>query len=101
MSIAHVRDPEPFAPWAEIVPDAPPRMTIDDLLVWPDDDGYRYELVEGVLVRMAGSGEEATTISGLILTTLNVFVIPRRLGRVTGPTASTSFRAPKRVCCPM
>ena len=92
MSTAYTRHPEPFAPWAEIVPEAPAHMTIDDLLNWPDDSGYRYELVEGVLVRMAGSGDEATTIGGLILTALNVFVIPRRLGRVTGADGVYKFR---------
>jgi Uma2 family endonuclease len=66
-------------------------MTVDDLLNWPDDDGYRYELVEGVLVRMAGSGEEASTIGGLLLTALNTFVIPRRLGRVTGADGVYTF----------
>jgi hypothetical protein len=38
------------APWAEIVPNAP-RMTVADLKAWPDD-GWQYELVDGVLVRM-------------------------------------------------
>ena len=73
---------ETLAPWAEIVPDARP-ATVDDLLTLPDDE-WRYEVVEGVLVRMAGSGNVATIIAGLILTALNVFVHPRRLGRVTG-----------------
>jgi Uma2 family endonuclease len=58
-------------------------MTVDDLLNIPDD-GYVYEVVDGVLVRMAGSGDEASTIAALILTAINVFVLPRRLGRVTG-----------------
>ncbi len=71
-----------LAPWAEIVPGAGP-ATVDDLLTLPDDE-WRYEVVEGVLVRMAGSGNVATIIAGLILTALNVFVRPRRLGRVTG-----------------
>ncbi len=38
------------APWAEVVPGYG-RMTVADLLDLPDDDGYRYEVVEGVLVR--------------------------------------------------
>ena len=46
----------PIAPWAEAVPGAPPHMTVDDLLEWPDDDGYRYELVEWVLVRVEVTG---------------------------------------------
>ena len=83
--------PEPLAPWAEIVPGAPPHMTIDDLLAWPDDDGYRYELVEGVLVRVAGSGEEASTIAGVILGELYAFVRPRRLGSVTSADGVYKF----------
>ena len=39
----------PLAPWAEIVPHVPP-LTVGDLERLPDD-GWRYELVEGVLVR--------------------------------------------------
>jgi Uma2 family endonuclease len=57
-------------------------MTVDDLLALPDD-GWQYELVEGVLVRMAGSGELATTIAATIISVLNTFVRARRLGRVT------------------
>lgn len=41
------------APWAEIVPGRGP-TSVDDLLKLPDD-GWRYEVVEGVLVRLAGS----------------------------------------------
>lgn len=70
------------APWAEIVPGVGP-MTADDLLALPDDDGYIYEVVEGVLVRMAGSGEEATTIGLNLAADLRAFVRPRRLGVVT------------------
>jgi len=70
-----------LAPWAEIVPDAG-CATVDDLLTRPDD-GWRYEVVEGVLVRMAGSGEEATNIAGIIFGVLFAYVRPRRLSRVT------------------
>ncbi len=70
-----------LAPWAEIVPGVG-RTTVDDLLTRPDD-GWRYEVVEEVLVRMAGSGEEATNIGGIIFGALFAFVRPRRLGRVT------------------
>jgi len=79
-----------LAPWAQIVPGAGP-MTVDDLLTLPDDE-WQYEVVEGVLVRMAGSGNVATIIAGLILTALNVFVRPRRLGRVTGADGVYRFQ---------
>jgi len=78
-----------LAPWAETVPGVGP-TPVDALLAMPGD-GWRYEVVEGVLVRMAGSGDEATTIAGLILTALNVFVVPRRLGRVTGADGVYKF----------
>src|SRR6266536_2237975 len=83
---AHARpSPHPVprnpAPWAEVVPGRGP-VTVDDLLTIPDD-GYIYEVVEGVLVRMAGSGEEATTIGGLLVIALGAFVYAHRLGIVT------------------
>src|SRR5579862_8054054 len=71
-----------LAPWAEIVPGIGP-VTVADLLTLPDD-GWRYEVVEGVLVRVAGSGDLATNIAAVILSTLLIYVRPRRLGRVTG-----------------
>ena len=78
-----------LAPWAELVRDAGP-VTVNILLTLPDD-GYQYEVVEGTLIRMAGSGDEASTIGGLILTALHVFVTPRRLGRVTGADGVYKF----------
>jgi len=60
MSSARAFSPSPtLAPWAEIVPGAGP-MTVEDLLARQDDGGWRYEVVEGVLFRVAGSGQEAT-----------------------------------------
>jgi len=70
-----------LAPWAEIVPNKG-RMTVHDLLALPDD-GWRYEVVAGVLFRMAGSGEEATTIGGNVYFALRGFAQPLRLGVVT------------------
>ncbi len=67
-----------LAPWAEIAPGVGP-TTVDALLTMPDD-GWRYEVVEGVLVRVAGSGKQATTIGGNIYFALRTFVQPRRLG---------------------
>ena len=78
-----------LAPWAEIVPGVGPK-TVEDLLTMPDD-GWRYEVVEGVLVRVAGSGDLATTIAAIIITVLNVFVRPRRLGRVTSSDGVYKF----------
>ena len=72
-----------LAPWAEPVPDAPFPLTADDLLLLPDD-GYTYELVEGRLVRMPGSGLEASTVALNLASALVAFVRAQKLGRVTG-----------------
>lgn len=82
---------DPVAPWAEVVPGAPYPMTIQDLLDWPADGGYRYELVEGVLVRMTGSGNEATTVAGVLLIALGTFVYAGRLGIVTSADGVYKF----------
>jgi Uma2 family endonuclease len=56
---------------------------VDILLTLPDD-GYMYEVVEGILVRAAGSGNRATTIALAIGAELRAYACPRRLGVVTG-----------------
>jgi Uma2 family endonuclease len=66
-------------------------MWVEDLLALPTEDGWRYELVEGVLVRVAGSGELATTIAATILIALGAYVRPRRLGVVTGADGVYTF----------
>jgi len=48
------------APWAEVVPGYG-LVTVASLLTLPND-GYIYEVVEGVLVRVAGSGKQATRL---------------------------------------
>lgn len=85
---AHSIPPNP-APWAEVVTDMGP-VTVDILLTIPDD-GYTYEVVDGVLVRMAGSGEEATIIGLEIGGELRAYVRPRRLGIVTGADGVYKF----------
>ena len=70
------------APWAEIVPGVGP-VTVDILLTLLDD-GYVYEVVEGVLVRVAGSGNRATRLALRLGALLLGYVEPRRLGVVTG-----------------
>ena len=81
MSVLLQRPSVPVAPWAEIVPGYGP-VTVDILLKLPDD-GYVYEVVEGGLVRMAGSGLDATTIAGLLVVALGSFVYAHRRGLVT------------------
>jgi Uma2 family endonuclease len=69
------------ASWAELVPGYGP-VTVDILLTMPDD-GYIYEVVDGVLVRVAGSGNRATTLAAVLIAALVTFARPRRLGVVT------------------
>jgi len=78
-----------MAPWAEIVPGMGP-VTVDDLLTIPDD-GYVYEVVAGVLVRMAGSGEWSTTVAVELTTELRIYNRAHRLGVVTGPDGVYRF----------
>ena len=82
MSTALHRPPPPFAPWAEIVPHTPP-MTVDDLHAIPDD-GWTYELVHGVLVRMPLSSFGASSIAARLLIRLGSYVEDNGLGAVTG-----------------
>jgi len=82
MSQAHALPSQPLAPWAEVVPDTP-RMTTDDLAALPED-GWQYELVEGVLVRMPMSGGEASNIAMRLGARLGVYVEDHDLGQLTG-----------------
>ncbi|HEY8744853.1 MAG TPA: Uma2 family endonuclease [Chloroflexota bacterium] len=89
MSTVLKQRPALLIPWAEAVPGYGP-VTVDLLLALPDD-GYRYEVVEGVLVRVAGIGNEATTIAGVMLAEVYAFVRPRRLGIVTSADGVYKF----------
>jgi Uma2 family endonuclease len=71
-----------LAPWAEIVPGVGP-VTVDALLTLSDDQ-WRYEVVEGVLVRVAGSGDRASTIAVALASMLFAVAHPRCMGRITG-----------------
>lgn len=74
--------PDPRAPWAEIVPNVPP-MTVDELHAIPDD-GWVYELIQGVLVRMPPSGYGASHIGTRLAARLTIYVEDNALGGVTG-----------------
>ncbi len=71
-----------IAPWAEVVPGAPYPMTIAQMQALPDDN-WIYELVEGRLVRMPGSGNKASVIAANLIIALGNFVRPRKLGRIS------------------
>lgn len=89
MTTALALTPDPIAPWAELVA-TPGPVTVDILLTLPDD-GYVYEVVEGVLVPVAGSGNRATTIGLAIGAELRAYVRPRRLGALTGADGVYKF----------
>lgn len=74
--------PDPIAPWAETVPNMPP-MTVDELHAIPDD-GWVYELIGGVCVRMPLSSFGASNIGSRVLGRLIVYVEDNGLGAVTG-----------------
>ncbi|MGH2345500.1 MAG: Uma2 family endonuclease [Chloroflexota bacterium] len=78
-----------LAPWGELVPGARP-MTVEDLLAHPDD-GYRYEVVEGALVRVAGSRPKAGRVTRRLYHRLDGFVRERGLGTVTLPDEVYDF----------
>ncbi len=79
-----------LAPWGDIVPDAGP-MTVEKLFALPDD-GWRYEVVEGMLIRVAGSGLRATTVARRLGARLDDFVDDHGLGFVS--TADGVYRFP-------
>lgn len=82
--------PASLAPWAEIVPDMPP-MTLEEFLDYPGEDGYQYELVEGVLVRLTGTGPRAGRVTRKIFVALNAYVEAHGLGTVTHPDEVFDF----------
>ncbi len=67
---------ETLAPWAE-----PVLMTAEELLRLPDD-GWRYELVEGRLVRMSPTGGTHGWIAMALLRAVDRFVEEHHLGAV-------------------
>lgn len=78
------------APWAEVVPDTP-RMTLATFLDYEGEDGYRYELVEGVLVRMVGTRPRAGRVTRNLLFSRASHVREHGLGTVTPPDEAYDF----------
>lgn len=81
------REVTDIAPWAELVPDAPYPMSLEEFERWPEEPGWRYELVEGRLVRMGEGSPEHALIVKRIMRALDNFVEPRGLGQVYPPAA--------------
>lgn len=89
MAEARAFPSDTLAPWAEVVPRAA-HTTVDELLSMTDD-GWRYEVVEGVLVRVAGSGKRATRTAARLLARLLTYVEDSGLGVVTGADGVYTF----------
>jgi Uma2 family endonuclease len=64
------------ATWAK-----PVLVTAAELLALPDDE-WRYELVEGRLVRMSPTGDRHNRTTGRLFRAVDGFVTPRGLGEV-------------------
>ncbi|HET7091162.1 MAG TPA: Uma2 family endonuclease [Anaerolineae bacterium] len=64
-------------------------LKAEDLLNMPED-GYRYELVEGELVRMTPTGGQHGTVAGRLHTFLGHFVLTNQLGEVLA--AETGYK---------
>jgi len=82
MTVQRTYPPDLIAPWAEVVPHMPP-MTVDEMHAIPDD-GWTYELIEGVLVRMPLSSPGSSNVGVRLLARLDVYVEDHALGIVTG-----------------
>jgi Uma2 family endonuclease len=65
-------------------------MTVADLLELPND-AYRYEVVEGVLVRVSGTRPKAGRVTRRLLHLLDPFVQAHALGTVTLPDEVYDF----------
>lgn len=79
---------EIVAPWAQPVPGSGP-MTVDEFFQLPDEDGWRLELVDGVLVKMPSPGYQHGEIIGDLASELGHYVKSHRLGKILG--AETGF----------
>lgn len=65
-------------------------LTVDDL--WeishrPENDGKKFELIDGVLYEMHPPGETHGIIVSQLIVLLSLYVKARRLGRITAETA--------------
>ncbi|HEX6123073.1 MAG TPA: Uma2 family endonuclease, partial [Ktedonobacterales bacterium] len=81
-----------LAPWAELVPDTGP-MTADELLALPEDE-WKYELVDGRLVRMPPTGLEHFDVTDALHAALRTYVRASGLGIVTLPDTGFRLTAP-------
>lgn len=81
------------------MPNAPHLVTADELLRYPEDD-FRYELVDGRVVRMSPVGYEHGRVVMLLGSRLERHVRARRLGVVLTEVGFTLSREPDTVRAP-
>ena len=79
--------------WGERVIGAPYPFPVADLLKLPDD-GYTHEIVEGVLIKMPGSGIDASRVAARLLSALLVYAEAHGLGDVLGADATYDLTRP-------
>jgi len=79
--------------WGERVPGAPYPFRVADLASLPNN-AYTYEIVEGELIRMPGSGIDASKIALRLAAFLLAFVTSRNLGDVTGADGTYDLTRP-------
>jgi len=79
--------------WGERVHGAPYPFRVADLAHLPDDENT-YEVVEGELISMPGSGIDASKIALRLAAFLLVFVTSRNLGDVTGADGTYDLTRP-------
>ena len=91
MTTARALPTNSLAPWAEIVP-GHGAMTVADLVALPDDEVWRYEVVDGVL-GVGSSVYKATRLAGRLFATLLAFVLTHDLGDVTPPDGTYDLDA--------
>ena len=79
--------------WGERVIGAPYPFTVADLATLPDG-AWQYEIVDGELVRMPGSGYDAGKYAMRLTTALSNFVDQYNLGEITGPDTTYDLTRP-------
>jgi Uma2 family endonuclease len=76
------------------------RLTVAEFLRLPEEDGYRLELVRGMVVREPGPGELHGAADINLATALHLYVRERRLGRVLSNVGFVLYESPGTVRFP-
>ncbi len=79
--------------WGERVAGAPYPFKVADLATLPDDT-WQYEIVDGELIRMPGSGYDASKYAVRLIVALGNFVDQHNLGDVTGAYGTYNLTRP-------